>query len=161
MFIYSIYTHTHIYVKVNVKVTCGQVWWPILRICALHLSHPQCTHTAVNTHTPWTHNRSSGQPFMLRCLGSIWGFSALLKGTSVVVLRVERVLYIHSPTYNPCQPETQTRNLICVTLDHKTSHKYGYICSNSSTGIFVSIANNPLYGSKLSIFLLCQKSLGY
>ncbi len=39
-----------------------------------------------------------------------------------------------------------------VTLDHKTS---------SSTGIFVAIANNTLYGSKLSIFLLCQKSLGY
>ncbi len=28
-------------------------------------------------------------------------------------------------------------------------------------GIFVAIANNTLYGSKLSIFLLCQKSLGY
>ncbi len=31
----------------------------------------------------------------------------------------------------------------------------------SSTGIFVVIANNTLYGSKLYIFLLCQKSLGY
>ncbi len=61
------------------------------------LTHPKCTHTAVNTHTPWTHTRSSGQPFMLRCPGSSWGFGALLKGTSVVVLRVERALYIHSP----------------------------------------------------------------
>ncbi len=80
-------------------VTYGQVWWPILGICALHLSHPKCTHTAVNTHThtPWTHTRSSGQPFMLRRPGSSWGFGALLKGTSVVVLRVERALYIHSP----------------------------------------------------------------
>ncbi len=78
-------------------VTYGQVWWPILGICALHLTHPTCTHTAVNTHTPWTHTRSSGQPFMLRRPGSSWGFGALLKGTSVVVLRVESVLYIHSP----------------------------------------------------------------
>ncbi len=31
----------------------------------------------------------------------------------------------------------------------------------SSTGIFVAIANNTLYGSKLQIFILCQKSLGY
>ncbi len=31
----------------------------------------------------------------------------------------------------------------------------------SNTGIFVVIANNTLYGSKLSISLLCQKSLGY
>ncbi len=83
--------------KSESDVTYGQVWWPILGICALHLSHPKCTHTAVNTHTPWTHTRSSGQPFMLRRPGSSWGFGALLKGTSVVVLRVERALYIHSP----------------------------------------------------------------
>ncbi len=31
----------------------------------------------------------------------------------------------------------------------------------SRWGIFVAIANNTLYGSKLSIFILCQKSLGY
>ncbi len=28
-------------------------------------------------------------------------------------------------------------------------------------GIFAAVANNTLYGSKLYIFLLCQKSLGY
>ncbi len=39
-----------------------------------------------------------------------------------------------------------------VTLDHKTL---------SHWGMFVVIANNALYGSKLSIFLLCQKSLRY
>ncbi len=82
---------------VKCDVTYGQVWWPILGIRALHLTHPKCTHTAVNTHTPWTHTRSSGQPFMLRHPGSSWGFGALLKGTSVVVLRVKRVLVIHSP----------------------------------------------------------------
>ncbi len=80
-----------------VKVTYGQVWWPILGIRALHSTHPKCTHTAVNTHTPCTHTRSSGQPFMLRRPGSSWGFGALLKGTSIMVLRVERALYIHSP----------------------------------------------------------------
>ncbi len=32
-------------------VTYSQVWWPILGIRALHLTHPKCTHTAVNTHT--------------------------------------------------------------------------------------------------------------
>ncbi len=54
----------------------------------------KCTHTAVNTHT--VNTRSSGQP-MLRRPGSSWGFSALLKGSSVVVLKVERALDIHSP----------------------------------------------------------------
>ncbi len=42
-------------------VTCGEVWCPILGICALHLTHPSAhtqqwvvnTHThTVNTHTP-------------------------------------------------------------------------------------------------------------
>ncbi len=31
----------------------------------------------------------------------------------------------------------------------------------SHWGIFVTIANNTLYGSKLYIFILCQKSLAY
>ncbi len=39
----------------------------------------------------------------------VWG--ALLKSTSVVELRVERVLYIHSPTYNTYRTKTRTRNL--------------------------------------------------
>ncbi len=30
---------------------------PILGIRALLLTHPKCTHTAVNTHTPWTHTQ--------------------------------------------------------------------------------------------------------
>ncbi len=55
------------------------------------------THSNEHTHTPWTHTRSSGQPFMLRRPGSSWGFGVLLKGTSVVVLKVERTLDIHSP----------------------------------------------------------------
>ncbi len=33
----------------NFEVTCAQVWWPILGICALHLTHPSahthCEHT--------------------------------------------------------------------------------------------------------------------
>ncbi len=36
--------------KSESNVTYGQVWWPILGISALHLTHPNCTHTAVNTH---------------------------------------------------------------------------------------------------------------
>ncbi len=57
----------------------------------------QSAHTQQWTHTHREHTWSSGQPFMLRRPGSSWGFDVLLKGTSVVVLRVERALYIHSP----------------------------------------------------------------
>ncbi len=73
------------------------------------------THSSAHTQTVNTHS----EPFMLRRPGSSWGgFGALLKGTSVGVLKGERALYIHSPhlqflqyTYNSCRPKTQTRNL--------------------------------------------------
>ncbi len=49
---------------------------PILRICALHLTHPNCTHTAVNTHTVNTHLEqwaaiyaaAPGEQLGVRCL---------------------------------------------------------------------------------------------
>ncbi len=101
-------------------VTCGQVWWPMLGICALHLTHPS-VHTQqwvvnkhTHTHTPWTHTRIIGQPLMLRRPGGSCGSGALLKETSVVVLKVERALYIHSPPTPPTIPagaETRTCNL--------------------------------------------------
>ncbi len=50
---------------------------------------PAINPSKVHTHTPWTHTRSSGQPFMLRHPGSSWGFGALLKVTSVMVLKME------------------------------------------------------------------------
>ncbi len=56
----------------------------------------KCTHTVVNTHLEqWAANAAApGEQLVVR---------ALLKGlTSVMVLK-ERVLVIHSPTYNPCR----------------------------------------------------------
>ncbi len=49
---------------------------------------------------------------MLRRPGSSWGFGALLKGTSVVVLKVEESA-VHSlpPPTIPAAPETRTRNV--------------------------------------------------
>ncbi len=58
-------------------------------------THPSA-HTQQWTHTPWTHTQSSGQP-VLQHPGSSWVFGVLLKGTSVVVTRVERAPVIHSP----------------------------------------------------------------
>ncbi len=83
-------------------VTYSQVWWPILGIRALHLTHPKCTHTAVNTHTHTHTHTVNTHPEQWAAIyaaapGEQLGVRALLKGTSVVVLRVERALYIHSP----------------------------------------------------------------
>ncbi len=43
--------------KEGKEVTCGQVWWPILGICALHITHP-----SVHTQQP-----------MMRCRGAVGG----------------------------------------------------------------------------------------
>ncbi len=65
-------------------VTCGQVWWPKLEISA----HTQ----------QWTHTHPEQWAAIYAAVpGSSLGLGALLKGTEVMVLRVEKVLDIHSP----------------------------------------------------------------
>ncbi len=55
-------------------VTCGQVWLPILRICSLQLTHPKCTHTAVNTHTHHEHTpRVVGSHLCCGARGAVGG----------------------------------------------------------------------------------------
>ncbi len=79
------------------EVVCGQVWWPILGICPLHLTHP-------SAHSQqWTHTWSSGQP----CCGARGA-----GGGSVPCSRVspqswywrwrEHLLFT-PPTDNPCR----------------------------------------------------------
>ncbi len=57
---------------------------------------------------------------MLRRLGSSWGFGALLKGTSVVVLKVEdSAVYSLPPPTIPAGPETRTPRPLesdCLTI---------------------------------------------
>ncbi len=73
----------------------GSGVWPSMVTHTQNLSSAfnpsKCTLTAVNTHLEqWA--------AILRRPGSSWGIGALLKGlTSVVVLKVERALVIHSP----------------------------------------------------------------
>ncbi len=74
-----------------------------LNLCSAFNPSKVHTHSSEHTHTPWTHTQSSGQPFMLRRPGSSWGFGALLKDTSVVVLKEERECCTFTPpTYNSC-----------------------------------------------------------
>ncbi len=91
-------------VKVHEKVKKKSDMWPSMfthtwNLCSA-FNHP--THTRTHTHT-----RSSRQSFMLRHPGSSWGFGALLKGTSVVVFKVEEST-VHSLLQStiPAGPET-------------------------------------------------------
>ncbi len=79
-------------------VTYDQVWGPILGICALRLTHPKYTQQWTQTqreHTP-------GAVGSHLCCG-IWGAVGSSVSCSraprrgIVVLKVEKALYIHSP----------------------------------------------------------------
>ncbi len=77
-------------------VTYGQVWWPILGICPLHLTHPDYTHTAVNTHSE--HTRSCG------ARGAVGGSVPCSRvSPQSWYWWVERALYIHSLHLHSCR----------------------------------------------------------
>ncbi len=88
-------------------VTYGQVWWPILGICALHLTYPKCTHThssehthIVNTHPEqWAaiYAAAPGEQLGVRCLAQGHLSRGWRECSRAPTLRVERVLDIHSP----------------------------------------------------------------
>ncbi len=114
----------------DVKVT-----WHTAKNGDLYSEFVLCIYPILSAHTEqWTHTRSSGQPFMLRRPGSSWGFGVLLKGTSVVVLRVERVLYIHSPLLHDYINYAKEIMKIdsdawSVFMDYETNYKC-IICKN-------------------------------
>ncbi len=87
------------------------IWWPILWIRALHLPIQSAyTHTAVNTHTPWTHTRSSEQPFMLWRWGAVGGPVPCSRAPRYGIEGGERTFHSLPPPTIPAEPETRTRN---------------------------------------------------
>ncbi len=78
------------------EVTYDQVWWPILGICALHLTHPKYTHRSEHTHTMNTHLEQWAAIYAA-VPGEQLGVRCLAQGHLSLVLRVKRALYIHSP----------------------------------------------------------------
>ncbi len=83
------------------KLNKVKVTWPILGISALHLTHPKCTHTAVNTHREHTpgavgsHVPAPGEQSGVRCLAQ----GHLSRG-----IEEERALVIHTHTHTPSPP---------------------------------------------------------
>ncbi len=60
--------------KVISEVTCGQVWWPILGICALHLTHPSAhTQQWTNTHTHCEHTPGAVRSQCCGARGAVGG----------------------------------------------------------------------------------------
>ncbi len=82
---------------------CGGCLWQKTNFCPTKA----VSHSSEHTHTPGTHTQSSEQPFYAAAPG------ALLKCTSVMVLKVERALDIHSP-YLQFQPARDSNPQLSV-----------------------------------------------
>ncbi len=95
-----------------------QVWWPILEIGPLHLTHPTHPHTqqwVVNTHTVNTHPEqwaaiapAPGEQLGVQCLAQGHLSHGIEGGESAV--------HSQSPSSIPAGPEIQTRNLWITSL---------------------------------------------
>ncbi len=79
------------------EVVCGQVWWPILGICPLHLTHP-------SAHSQqWTHTWSSGQPYC-GARGAVGGLVPCSRvSPQSWYWRWREHLLFTPPTDNPCR----------------------------------------------------------
>ncbi len=89
-------------------MTYGQVWWPILWICALQLTHPKCTHTAVNTHTHtvWTHPEQWGSHLCCGARGAVGGSVPCSRAPQSWYWGWRERCTFTPPTYNSCRPKT-------------------------------------------------------
>ncbi len=81
---------------------------------ALQLTHPKCTHTAVNTHTHTHHCEHTtgavGSHLYCGAQGAV-GVRCLVKGTSVVVLRGESIVHSLPPPTIPAGPRFELATL--------------------------------------------------
>ncbi len=98
---------------------------------------------------------------MLQRPGSSWGFSALLKDTSVVVLR-RRALVIHSLTNNPCRTRDSNPQPLDYESDSLTFRPRLPPGHNSLTSSILNLFLNKLFKiiwfnciSCISMELLC------
>ncbi len=97
-----------------------------------------------------------------------WGtidFHSRKKNTMEVNGAPELLCFPHSSEYLPLCSAEQTHSYRFGTTwgwgNDDRIFIFGWTIPLSRWGIFVAIAKNTLYGSKLLISLLCQKSLGY
>ncbi len=119
------------------KVTCGQVWCPILGICALHLTHSSAhtqqwevnkhTHTHnVNTHPEqWAANAAAPEEQLgVRCFAQ----GHLSRG----IEGGESAGYSLPPPTIPAGPETQTHDLWVTSL---TLYPLGHDCPKNALNL--------------------------
>ncbi len=92
------------------EVTCGQVWWPILGIRALHFTHPSAhTHSSEHAHTVNTHPEPWAAIYAA-ALGEQLGVQCLVQGSHLSNVIEGGESAVHSLTI-PAGPNIRTHNL--------------------------------------------------
>ncbi len=92
------------------KLNKVKVTWPILGISALHLTHPKCTHTAVNTHTHCEHTPGAvGSHLCCGARGAVGGSVPCSRAPQSWYWGGESAGYSHPPQ-PPNHPTTQPPN---------------------------------------------------
>ncbi len=107
--------------------TAKYVYVPILGICALQLTHPKCTHTAVNTHTVNTHPEqwaaiyvtAHGEQLGVRCLAQ-GNLSRGIEGGESAVHSLPHLQFLPARDSNPQPLDYESDSLtIRPRLPHK------------------------------------------
>ncbi len=97
---------------------------------------------------------------MLRRPGSSWVSGALLKDTSVVVLKEERALVIHSPTNNPCRTWDSNPQPLDYESDSLTIrprlplHSINRVCAIANLKVKVKLKSDRAFQSSFSARIL-------
>ncbi len=162
-------------VKVKSDVTYSQVWWPILRIRSLHLSHPKCTHTQQWTHT---HTHSSehtpgavGSQSCCITRGAVGGLVPFSRAPQSWYWRWRERCTFTPPTDNPCrtwdsnlQPFNYESNsltirpqLVCWHMfkrHHFTDLMYWYTCSYLQPTV-----TSCVFNSWLALYVLLENQI--
>ncbi len=103
-------THENYNENILSDVTCGQVRWPILEIRALHLTHPKCTHTAVNTHREHTPGAVCSH-LCCSARGAVGGLVPCSRAPQPWYWGWRERCKFTPPTYKSYQPKTRTQPL--------------------------------------------------
>ncbi len=111
-------------------MVCGQVWWPILGICALHLTHPSAhTQKFIAYLEQWAANTAApGEQLGVRCLAQGSHLSRGIEGG-------ESAVHSLPPPTIPAGPETRTHNLLVTS---PTRYPLGHDCLVNRTLINIT-----------------------